>query len=119
MNFSKAIQTCMGKYATFTGRGSRSEFWWFYLFTVLVAWAASIVGAVTGGEQMASVMSLLVNLALMIPGIAASARRLHDTDRSGWWLLISLTIIGIIVLIVFWAQESQQGTNRFGEQPVE
>ena len=117
MDFGKAIQTCMGKYATFQGRGSRSEFWWFYLFTVLVVWGATIAGAATGGEDGANALSGLANLVLMLPSLAASCRRLHDTNRSGWWLLIALTIIGIIVLIIWWAQESDAAANRFGEPP--
>ena len=117
MNFGEAISACMAKYATFEGRGSRSEFWWFYLFTILMSWGASIVGALTlhgAGDA----LSLLVNLALMVPSIAASTRRLHDTNRSGWWVLITLTIIGIIPLIYWWAKESDPAENQYGPKPV-
>ena len=117
MNFGQSIQTCMGKYATFEGRASRSEYWWFYLFTVLVSWGASVVGALslfdTGG-----ILSLVVNAALLLPSLAASTRRLHDTNRSGWWFLLAATGIGIILLIVWWAQGSDKSDNKYGSPPV-
>jgi uncharacterized membrane protein YhaH (DUF805 family) len=105
MTFSESIQTCFSKYADFNGRAVRSEYWWFVLFLVLVSLALSMVSDIVSG---------IFSLAVLVPSIAAAARRLHDTDRSGWWQLIALLpIIGIIVLIVFLAQEGSAGTNRF------
>lgn len=95
MNFGQAISTCFSKYATFSGRASRPEFWWFFLFQVLVSIAASMFGDVING---------LVNLALLLPALAVGARRLHDIGKSGWWQLIALTVIGLLVLIYWWVQ---------------
>ena len=84
MSFSHAIATCMGKYATFSGRASRSEFWWFQLFVVLMSWGAQIVGATQGGPELAFVLSQVVGLAFLFPVLAVGTRRLHDVGRSGW-----------------------------------
>ena len=95
MNFTQAISTCFAKYATFSGRASRSEFWWFFLFQILVSIAASIFGDVASG---------LVSLAFLLPALAVGARRLHDIGKSGWWQLIMLTGIGLLLLIYWWVQ---------------
>ncbi|MDP3412218.1 MAG: DUF805 domain-containing protein [Polaromonas sp.] len=95
MNLGQAISTCFSKYATFSGRASRPEFWWFFLFQVLVSIAASMFGDVING---------LVGLALLLPALAVGARRLHDIGKSGWWQLIMLTVIGFLVLIYWWVQ---------------
>ncbi len=102
MNFGQAISTCLSKYATFTGRASRSEFWWFFLFQLLVSIAASMLGDVANG---------LVNLALLLPALAVGTRRLHDIGRSGWWQLIMLTVVGLLVLIYWWVQPTTEGSN--------
>jgi uncharacterized membrane protein YhaH (DUF805 family) len=99
MTFQESITTCFRKYADFSGRASRSEYWWFMLFYFLASAACSIISQVVGG---------LFSLAILLPMLAAASRRLHDTNRSGWWQLIALLpIIGFIVLIVFLAQESR------------
>ena len=95
MNFGQAISTCFSKYATFSGRASRPEFWWFFLFQILVSIAASMLGDVVAG---------LVSLAMLLPALAVGARRLHDIGKSGWWQLIMLTVIGLLLLIYWWAQ---------------
>ena len=95
MNFGQAISTCFSNYATFSGRASRPEFWWFFLFQILVSMAASMLGDVVAG---------LVSLALLLPALAVGARRLHDIGRSGWWQLIMLTVIGLLLLIYWWVQ---------------
>jgi uncharacterized membrane protein YhaH (DUF805 family) len=115
MNFGQAIQTCMGKYATFEGRASRSEFWWFYLFTLLVIWGANWVGLLVFGDPVG--LSALANIVLLLPSLAAATRRLHDTGRSGWWQLLALTVIGIILLIVWWASEGHGEENEHGPPP--
>lgn len=114
MNFGTAISTCMGKYATFSGRASRSEFWWFYLFAVLIQWGATIAGSSTGGPEMGSIISLISSLIFTLPILAAGSRRLHDIGRTGWWQLIILTGIGVILLIVWFASQSDPSDNRFG-----
>jgi uncharacterized membrane protein YhaH (DUF805 family) len=118
MNFAKSIESCMAKYATFEGRASRSEFWWFYLFTILMSWGASLVGVIALGDS-GDLLSLVVSLALTLPFLAASARRLHDTGRSGWWILLTLTIIGIIPLVIWWATDSDKLPNAYGEPPLD
>jgi len=104
MTFGDSISTCFSKYATFDGRATRSEFWWFALFTVL---ASAILGMIS--ETASGVFSL----AVLLPSLAVGARRLHDTDRSGWFLLLWLIpIVGWIVVLFFAAQESKE-PNRF------
>jgi uncharacterized membrane protein YhaH (DUF805 family) len=103
MTFGDSIKTCFSKYATFDGTASRSEFWWFCLFLVL---AAAIVGLFS------TTLQAVFNIATLLPSLAVGARRLHDTDRSGWWqLLCFVPLVGWIVLIVFWVQESR--ANRY------
>ena len=118
MDFWTAVKTCYGKYATFGGRASRSEYWYFTLFAWLVAIAALILdGALfnsPGGAFYA-----IVTLANLIPSIAVSVRRLHDTDRSGWWWLIMFVpLIGIILLLIWYCSRGTQGANRFGEDTL-
>lgn len=114
MNFGRSVETCMDKYARFDGRASRSEFWWFYLFTVMISWGAHIVGLLTFGV-LGILLPILANLVLLVPGLAVSVRRLHDTGRSGYWLFLGLTLVGIIPLVVWLAQKSTPVPNRFGE----
>ena len=108
MNFPDAVSTCLKKYATFQGTASRSEYWWFYLFCIILSVLATVLG---------DFVSLIVFAATIVPTIAAATRRLHDTDRSGWWQLIALLpFIGIIMLIVFLAQDTR--INRYDAVPV-
>ncbi|WP_188578348.1 DUF805 domain-containing protein [Azorhizobium oxalatiphilum] len=114
VDMKDAILTAFNKYATFSGRASRSEFWYFLLFTTVVGFALGLVDlGLTRGDF--SPLSNLFSLAVLLPSIAQSVRRLHDCDRSGWWVLLALVpLVGIIVLIVFWAQRGTAGPNRFG-----
>ena len=106
------------KYAVFEGRASRKEFWMFILFNFLISMAISIVGSIIIGKSGSSGLSGLYGLAVFIPSLAVGARRLHDTNRSGWWQLISLIpLIGVIVLIVFLATDSKPGSNEYGPNP--
>jgi uncharacterized membrane protein YhaH (DUF805 family) len=99
MTFTDAIGTCFRKYVDFDGCASRSEFWWWFLFTVIVSIVCQRVSYGLSG-----VFSLLT----LLPSIAVGVRRLHDTNRSGWWMLLYLLpVIGWIVLIVFWVESSQ------------
>ena len=108
------VEALKNKYATFTGRAHRTEFWMFLLMTVIVTMVVSVVDSIIGKQ----VLSTLYGLATLVPGLAIGARRLHDTDRSGWWQLLGLVpLVGIIVLIVFYVQDSQPGGNRFGANP--
>ena len=105
MNFGQAISTCLGKYATFSGRASRSEFWWFFLFQVLLLVAVSMISDKLSG---------LVSLGLLLPSLAVGARRLHDIGRSGWWQLLMFTGIGYLVLLYWWVQPTPDGISTYG-----
>ena len=102
------------KYAEFGGRARRKEFWMFVLFNVLISLALGIVDAVIGF----GLLGALYGLAVLVPSIAVSVRRLHDIGRTGWWVLIGFVpLIGLIVLIVFAVQEGQSGSNEYGPDP--
>lgn len=101
------------KFAEFGGRARRKEFWMFFLFNILVSIGLGIVDGILG----IMLLGNLYALAVLIPSLAIGARRLHDTGRSGWWQLIALVpVIGIIVLIVFWAQDGHE-ENQYGSNP--
>lgn len=114
MSFADAIKSGFNKYVTFEGRAARSEFWYWMLFAFIANVVAGIVDSVLG----LGLVGLLVSLALLLPGLAVSARRLHDIDRTAWWLLIALTGIGIILLIVWDCIKGTTGPNRFGPDPL-
>lgn len=136
MTFTQAVQSCLSKYATFTGRAPRSEFWWFWVFTILVDIAAVILGSmfftgafngpVMGGGMHGWYMVAysnwlpgLAHLALFLPSLAVAVRRLHDVGRSGWWLLIMFVpLFGILVLLFWWVQPSEPRTNAHGGAPL-
>ncbi len=127
MGFGQAIATCLRKYAIFSGRASRSEFWWFYLFSALIAVAAGVVGAAAlavdpaaaaGDFPSADIPGAIVGLALLLPTLAVAVRRLHDRGRSGWWLLLGLTLIGYILLLVWWMLPSVPEDNKHGSPPA-
>lgn len=104
------------QYADFTGRDNRQRYWYFYLFYVIFYIVLSAIDSILGTEGS---LSSLFALASIVPSLAIGARRLHDTDRSGWWQLILLIpIIGVIILIVFLAQKGSEGENRFGDDPL-
>jgi uncharacterized membrane protein YhaH (DUF805 family) len=117
MTLSESITTCMGKYATFSGRATRSEYWWFYLFALLLTWGADVVGAVAMQDDL-GVMGSIVSLALLLPSVAVGARRLHDIGRSGWWQLLVLTVVGIFLLIYWFAKAGETDANAYGEANV-
>ena len=105
------------KYAVFGGRARRKEYWMFILFNIIIAIVLGVVEAVLGSP---GVLGMLYGLAVLIPSIAVAVRRLHDTDRSGWWLLIVLLpVIGFIVFIVFMVLDSTPGQNQYGANPKE
>ncbi len=111
MTFTEAVKTCYSKYATFSGRASRSEYWWFYLFFILVGFVIGLLSEVSG---IFSIVGGIFILGSIIPSIAAGVRRLHDTDKSGWWLLIGLVPFIGLLLIYFLAIAGTEGENRFG-----
>ena len=118
MTFQQAIATCLTKYADVQGRGSRSEYWYFFLFNLLMHLATGLLDAGVFGES--GLLNGLWSLAVLIPGIAAGVRRLHDTNRSGWWLLIPfIPLVGAIILIIWLARPGDAGPNRFGAAPLQ
>lgn len=122
MTISESISTCFSKFATFSGRATRSEFWWFTLFSGLVNMVGDILTSVfhAMGDVEAAMSMSLVHLVLMlvvlVPNLAVGARRLHDIGRSGWWQLLIITIIGYIVLIIFWVKKGDQHGNEYDQQ---
>ena len=103
------------KYAVFDGRARRKEYWMFLLFNLIITFVLYFIERLASGP---GVLGGLYDLAVLLPTIAVGVRRLHDTNRNGWWLLIGLIpVIGTIVLIVFMVQDSQPGENQYGTNP--
>ncbi|MEN9409047.1 MAG: hypothetical protein RL216_1021 [Pseudomonadota bacterium] len=126
MNMIDAVKAVFSKYATFEGRARRSEYWWFVLFNLIVSIILEAAfggghGMGEGGMMMGgNLVSTLWSLATLLPAIAVGARRLHDIDRTGWWLLLwFIPLIGWIALIVFFASRGTAGPNRFGNDPLQ
>jgi uncharacterized membrane protein YhaH (DUF805 family) len=118
MQFQDAIRSGFRNYVTFSGRASRSEFWYWTLFALLVAIASSIVDHTIFPFASTGPIEGLTSLVLFLPGLAVSIRRLHDIDRTGWWWLIAFTVIGIILLLVWACTRGTAGANRYGADPL-
>ena len=112
MPITDAVRSVLNNYATFTGRAPRPEYWYFVLAYILAVIVASILdGFIIGYPVLQSILSL----GLLVPSLAVACRRLHDTDRSGWWqLIVIVPLIGPILLIVWLASVGTAGSNRFG-----
>lgn len=105
------------RYAEFDGRSGRPEFWWFTLWNVLITAVVYIVGIVVLGSGTGVVLADLYGLLVLLPSLGVEIRRLHDTDRTGWWILLAfIPIVGVIVLIVFWAGAGTPGPNKYGPE---
>ncbi|HIJ96063.1 MAG TPA: DUF805 domain-containing protein [Desulfuromonadales bacterium] len=108
-------------YAVFRGRAGLKEYWCFVLFTILINLVLAMVDSKTGNlgaEARMGLFGSIYNVAVLIPTIAASVRRLHDTNRTGWWTLLSLIpIIGTVILLVYLVQDSDPVDNRYGRCP--
>lgn len=120
MEFNEAYKTCLlNKYAAFSGRASRSEYWYFFLFLVLLAIVTSIIdAAIFPGNELMPTYSIF-SLLTIIPSISAAARRLHDVDRSGWWQLLYFTIIGSLVVLYWLIKKGDAGDNKYGTNPLQ
>ena len=109
------------KYVQFSGRARRKEYWYFVLFNLILTVILALIDVATGTfskDLRIGLLGGIYALAVLLPGLGVGVRRLHDTDRTGWWLLIALVpFIGAIVLIVFFVQDSKPGVNRFGPNP--
>jgi len=120
MGFSEAIQTCFSKYATFSGRAQRSEFWYFILFTILGSITIGILESLAFGWSLLGPggLSSLFDLAVLLPSISVAVRRLHDLEKAGWWWWLCLIpIVGWIILVIWYFTKGSFGGNRFGPDP--
>ena len=125
MNFAQSVETCFRKYGRFEGRAPRSEFWWWYVFSVITSMIANVLFEFGGllqenGFDSGFIVFLLgvgVSFAFMIPSLSVGARRLHDTGKSGWWMFFPLTIIGIIPVIIWFASAGDEEKNEYGPPP--
>jgi len=107
MTFTESIRTCFTKYADFNGRAVRSEYWWFVLFSCIVS---TVLHFINQSGLLAGLFSLII----LLPSLGVAARRLHDTNRSAWFLLLNLIpIIGWVILIVWYIQKGDEGSNRY------
>jgi uncharacterized membrane protein YhaH (DUF805 family) len=115
MGFSQAIASGFSNYVGFSGRASRSEYWYWVLFVILAEIVTSIIDYVIGYQ----VTTTLFGLAVILPGLAVTFRRLHDLDRSAWWfLIVFIPIVGWIILIIWYCARGTVGQNRFGPDPL-
>ena len=117
MDFGTAIKTCFKKYATFEGRAIRSEFWYWCLFSLLLGACTAIIDVGILGYSADAEFTPINSIATVVtflPGIAVTARRLHDVGKSGWWMLLTFTIIGLIPLIIWYANEGEKKKNQYG-----
>lgn len=128
MRFTDAVKSVFSQYVGFSGRALRSEFWYFHLFTLIVVVALNVVGAVLGlGASFfisfyvltfhLGFLGLIFHLAIFLPSLAVTVRRFHDVNKSGWWILIVFTIIGIIPSIYWMCKKGDECDNRFGPPP--
>ncbi len=115
VGFTEAVKSVLSKYADFSGRARRSEYWFWGLATILGYMVALILTAIA---KPFTLLAIIFYLGILVPSIAVGARRLHDTGKSGWWLLISVVpLIGGIVLLVFTVTDSAPGSNQYGPNP--
>ncbi len=125
MNFPQAIASCFINYATFSGRAARSEYWYWVLFLTVGRLATRILDAAIFHSPFNEYFSVhplnsIFSLVVLVPTLAVAVRRLHDVDRSGWWLLMYFTIIGMIYPLLVWkCTKGTEGENRFGPNPLE
>ncbi len=115
MNLIESVKTCFKKYGVIEGRASRSEYWFFILFYALISLPLEFFAY----ENLnIAIIELIITIGFLIPTITVATRRLHDVNRSGWWQLISFTIIGIIPLLYWLCKNSDEENNRFGSNPL-
>ena len=120
MTFKNAVIICFQKYVSIQGRAARSEYWYFFLFYVLVTFALGPMDAMlTGNQAGVQPLSTLFGLAVVLPMLTVGIRRLHDRDMTGWWMLLLLVpLIGSIALLVIFVLPGTVGPNRFGPDPL-
>ena len=117
MSFTEAISSGFSKYVVFNGRSSRSEYWWWMLFALIGLFVFAIVDSIIGTFPL---LYLIWWLAILLPGLAVTIRRLHDIDKSGWWILFGFVpLIGGIMWFIWYVGRGTEGPNRFGEDPLQ
>jgi uncharacterized membrane protein YhaH (DUF805 family) len=115
MGFGQAISSGFSNYVNFSGRSSRSEYWFWVLFVLIADVVAIAIDAAIGMQ----IVSSLFGLAVLLPGLAVTVRRLHDLDRTGWWIFLGLIpLVGAIILIIWFCSKGTDGPNRFGSDPL-
>jgi len=120
MGFVEAVASALKGYVNVRDRACRSEYWWFFLFALLASAVIGFAEGATGVGTDVGVLSTIFSLAMLLPSIAVGVRRLHDIDRSGWWLLLwFVPLIGVIVLIIWACKRGTPGANRFGPDPLD
>ena len=120
MSFKDAIVSAFSNYAVFSGRARRSEFWYFYLFRILIQAGIILISELIGGDRLKLVLDTLILLVLFVPELALGWRRMHDIGKSGAYVLFALLpVVGWILLIVWLCQDSQPGGNQYGPNPKE
>ena len=120
MSFTESIGSCFRKYVDGNGRASRSEFWYFQLFLIVIGTIAGWVDSAVFGTGLGDtgMVSTVIMLGTLLPSICVSVRRLHDVNKSGWLFLLIFTCIGIIPLIIWWATKGTSGSNEHGDDPL-
>ena len=118
LNFFDAIKICFKKYLVVEGRASRSEYWWFILFGILFDVACELIDYSLGYKYGEFGLFFFISLITLIPSVTVAIRRLHDVNKSGWWVLLPFTIIGLIPLFIWNVSKGTEGKNRFGEYPL-
>jgi uncharacterized membrane protein YhaH (DUF805 family) len=115
MDFMTAVKHCFNNYFVIDGRAQRSQYWWYALFTAIVAIIASLLDALIGFP----ILYMIFALGTLAPSICVGIRRMHDHDKSGWWLLIALVpVIGFLYLLYLLVTRGTVGENRFGPDPL-
>ena len=112
MNFMTAVSTCFKKYATFSGRARRSEYWYFFLFTLVIS---MVLGLIFKNQTLPS---NLFSLAVLVPTLAVSWRRMHDIGKCGAWsLIVLIPVVGAIIFLIWTSKNGEEGENEYGENP--
>lgn len=119
VSFSQAVRMAFDSYCRFQGRSSRSEYWWWVLFVAILSFCIGIIEGILGFSMTAvQTTSGILSLVLLLPGLGLSVRRLHDIGKSGWWVLLGfIPVVGAIILITWFARNSEMTENRYGPVP--
>jgi uncharacterized membrane protein YhaH (DUF805 family) len=118
VNFFDAIRSVLTNYVTFSGRACRSEYWYWVLFAVIASAVLNVLDAAIFNTIDKGPLQAVFAIVTLLPALAVAVRRLHDIDRTGWWLLITFTIVGVFLLLYWACLNGTQGPNRFGPDPL-